>query len=164
MISSRRRFLTVTSLTVAALLVFALFAGRVLTAQLVTFGKSTLDIATASGTRHFTIEEAQTSQQMAQGLMYRRSMPADAGMLFEFQRSQVASFWMKNTLIPLDMLFIAADGTIADIHERAVPQSEEAINSDKPVSAVLELNGGTVAKLGIKRGDHVVHPFFAKAG
>jgi uncharacterized membrane protein (UPF0127 family) len=155
----RRLFLAAVLAVLAAFL-----ATPALRAQLATFPKSELDIETQAGTQHFKIEEAQTPAQMSQGLMYRRAMPADAGMLFEFPKVQVASFWMKNTLIPLDMLFIAPDGTIADYHERAVPLSEEAINSDQPVAAVLELNGGIIAKLGIKRGDHVVHPFFTKSG
>jgi uncharacterized protein len=132
-------------------------------AQLATYTKSELTILAADGKHRFTVEEAKTPQQMTQGLMFRQSLPADAGMLFEFDHLQPASFWMKNTLIPLDMLFIAPDGTIADYHERAVPLSLEAINSDRPVLAVLELNGGTVERLGIKRGDRVLHPFFGNA-
>ena len=133
-------------------------------AQLATFGKSELTIDTGSGKQHFAIEEAKTGQQMMQGLMYRRSMAADAGMLFEYDHPQPVSFWMKNTLIPLDMLFIGADGTVLDIHERAVPLSLDAISTDKPILGVLELNGGTVSRLGIKRGDRVEHPLFAKGG
>jgi uncharacterized membrane protein (UPF0127 family) len=155
----RRRFFPALLLALAALLASPLVAPS-LRAQLAVFPKSELEIGTGSGKHHFKIEEARTPVQMAQGLMYRPAMPADAGMLFEFPKEQIASFWMKNTLIPLDMLFIAGDGTIADFHERAVPLSEEAINSDRPVAAVLELNGGTIAKLGIKRGDRVIHPFF----
>jgi uncharacterized protein len=132
--------------------------------QLQTYAKSELTIETMAGPRHFTVEEARTPQQMAQGLMYRRALPADAGMLFEYEHPQLVAFWMKNTLIPLDMVFIAADGTVADIHERAVPLSLDPIGSDQPVLAVLELNGGTVSRLGIKRGDRVQHPLFAKGG
>jgi uncharacterized protein len=132
-------------------------------AELASFGKSELTIETASGKHRFAIEEAKTEAQMEQGLMYRRSMPPDAGMLFEYQRPQVMTFWMKNTLIPLDMVFIASDGTIADIHERAVPLLLDPINSAGPVLGVLELNGGTVARLGIKRGDRVLHPMFGNA-
>jgi uncharacterized protein len=96
--------------------------------------------------------------------MFRQSLPADAGMLFDFGETRPVAFWMKNTLIPLDMLFIAADGGIADIHERAVPRSEATIEARVPVRAVLELNGGTVARLGIKRGDRVHHPIFGTGG
>jgi uncharacterized membrane protein (UPF0127 family) len=144
-------------------LVFSL-AAPTAWAQLATFGKSELIVDTAAGKQHFTIEEAKTGQQMMQGLMYRRSMAADAGMLFEYDHPQPVSFWMKNTLIPLDMLFIGADGTVLDIHERAVPLSLDAISTDKPILGVLELNGGTVSRLGIKRGDRVEHPLFAKGG
>jgi uncharacterized membrane protein (UPF0127 family) len=133
-----------------------------LAAQLVAYGKGELTIETAKGKQRFAVEEARTPQQMAQGLMYRRSLAADAGMLFEYDRPQIVSFWMKNTVIPLDMLFIAADGFVVGIHERAVPLSTEAITSDKPVLAVLELNGGTAQRLGIKPGDHVSHPLFGK--
>jgi uncharacterized protein len=152
------------ALVAVLVILFGLAGGPALRAQLATFAKSELTIESASGKHRFSIEEAQTPQQMAQGLMFRRAMAADAGMLFEFDHPQIASFWMKNTLIPLDMLFIAADGSVADFHERAVPLSLEGINSDRPVQAVLELNGGTVSRLGLKRGDHVVHPFFAKSG
>jgi uncharacterized membrane protein (UPF0127 family) len=149
----------------AAFLALALFvAPAAPQAPLATYSKSELTIETSGGKRHFVVEEAKTPQQMAQGLMYRRAMPADAGMLFEYERAQPAAFWMKNTLIPLDMLFIGADGTVLDIHERAVPLSLDPIGTDKPVLAVLELNGGTVSRLGIKRGDRIDHPIFAKGG
>jgi uncharacterized membrane protein (UPF0127 family) len=148
------------SIVVVLIALAWMIGGPMLRAQLATFGKAELTIETASGKHHFNIEEAVTPQQMAQGLMFRRAMAADAGMLFEFDHLEPASFWMKNTVIPLDMLFIAPDGTIADFHERAVPMSLDPITSDRPVRAVLELNGGTVEKLGIKRGDKVVHPFF----
>ena len=149
----------------AAFLALALFvAPAVPQAPLATYSKSELTIETSGGKQHFVVEEAKTPQQMAQGLMYRRAMAADAGMLFEYERAQPAAFWMKNTLIPLDMLFIGADGTVLDIHERAVPLSLDPIGTDKPVLGVLELNGGTVSRLGIKRGDRIDHPIFAKGG
>jgi uncharacterized protein len=149
----------------AAFLALAVFiAPAAPQAPLATYSKSELTIETSGGKRHFAVEEAKTPQQMAQGLMYRRTMAADAGMLFEYERAQPVSFWMKNTLIPLDMLFIGADGTVLDIHERAVPLSLDPIGTDKPVLAVLEVNGGTVSRLGIKRGDRIDHPMFAKNG
>ena len=152
------------ALVVALVALFGLAGGPALRAQLATFAKSELTIESASGKHRFSIEEAQTPQQMAQGLMFRRAMAADAGMLFEFDHPQIASCWMKNTLIPLDMLFIAADGHVADFHERAVPLSEAVIESKVPVRAVLELNGGSVARLGIHRGDLVHHAIFGTAG
>lgn len=126
------------------------------------FQKSSLTIESASGGKfRFDIELAETMAQQAQGLMYREAMPADAGMLFIYDSVRPASFWMKNTLIPLDMLFIGPDGRIVNIHERAVPQSLDSVNSAGPVKAILELNGGMSARLGIRPGDLVRHATFA---
>ena len=125
-----------------------------------TLPRNPLVIETAKGPQHFTVELADTEPQREQGLMFRRSMAPDAGMLFDFGQEQVVSFWMRNTLIPLDMLFITADGRILNIHQRAIPHDETGINSDGPVRAVLELNGGTVARLGIRPGDLVRHAIF----
>jgi uncharacterized membrane protein (UPF0127 family) len=119
-----------------------------------------LTVVSTSGKHSFKVEVVSTPEKMAQGLMYRKSLPEDAGMLFDYGRPQPTSFWMKNTLIPLDMIFIAADGRIVNIHERAVPLSLDPIPSQGPVRGVLEVNGGTVAKLGIKPGDRVLHPIF----
>lgn len=119
---------------------------------------SELWIETAAGPRYrFDVELATTPMQQARGLMYRESMAADAGMLFVFDQPRPASFWMKNTLISLDMLFIAADGRIVNIGERTVPLSTDSVPSDGPVRAVLEINGGLSAMLGIRPGDKVVH-------
>jgi uncharacterized protein len=131
--------------------------------QLQTFEKSSLVIETRAGPKHFDVELAVTPAQEEQGLMYREHLDPDAGMLFVFNDTAPRSFWMKNTLIPLDMLFIAADGRIVDIHERAVPLSEDLIPSQVPARAVLELNGGTVARLGIKIGDVVRYKSFGNA-
>jgi hypothetical protein len=147
-------------LLVLVLLLFGVVGAE---AALAALKQSSLAIDTASATLRFTVELAISPEDQAQGLMYRRSLPRDAGMLFDFGRTRPAEFWMKNTLIPLDMLFIAADGHIADIHERAVPLSEATIESKVPVRAVLELNGGTVSRLGIKPGDLVHHPIFGTA-
>ncbi len=95
--------------------------------------------------------------------MFRRVLAADAGMLFPYKRDQVMGFWMKNTLIPLDMLFVSADGVIRTIAQRTVPRSLMAVSSRVAVRAVLELNGGTTARLGIKPGDRVLHPAFGNA-
>lgn len=147
-----------------ALLLLAAFAltlwGPRLRAELETFKTAQLTIATASGMHKFEVELATTPAQMEQGLMYRRHLPEDAGMLFDFGHPMMTAFWMKNTLIPLDMLFVGADGRIVNIHERAVPQSLDTIPSTAPVRAVIELNGGTVARLGIKPGDRVIYPIF----
>jgi uncharacterized membrane protein (UPF0127 family) len=132
-------------------------------AALAALKQSSLTIDTAAASQRFTVELAVSAEDQAQGLMFRRSLPRDAGMLFDFGKTRPAEFWMKNTLIPLDMLFIAADGHIADIHERAVPMSEATIESKVPVRAVLEVNGGTVARLGIKEGDLIHHSIFGTA-
>ncbi len=129
-----------------------------------TFETSRLVIVSESGRHEFKVELAVTPEQRAQGLMYRRSMAADAGMLFDYSRRPGrASMWMKNTFIPLDMLFIKADGEIESIAARTVPHSLESISSRGPVRAVLELNGGTAERLGIKPGDRVEHRLFGTA-
>ena len=108
------------------------------------------------GRRHdFTVEVARTEPQQAQGLMHRRSLGPDAGMLFPFDPPRPAAFWMRNTLIPLDMIFIRPDGTIARIAANTVPMSEELVGVEEPVTAVLELRGGRAAELGIQAGDLV---------
>ena len=133
-------------------------------AQLQTFPKAELTIASASGSHKFTVEVATTPGQMEQGLMFRRSLAADAGMIFDYGVPSLAAMWMKNTLIPLDMLFVDAKGRIVNIRERAVPGSLDTIPAAGPVRATIELNGGTAARLGIKPGDKVVHPIFGTAG
>ncbi len=92
--------------------------------------------------------------------MYRKSLPEGRGMLFDFHRDQQVAFWMKNTYIPLDMIFIRGDGTIAHIAEDTVPLSEALVPSGAPVRAVLEVIAGTARKLGIKAGDKVASPIF----
>ena len=128
--------------------------------QLQTFEKSSLTIETRTGRHEFHVEMATRPKQQLQGLMFRRRLPADAGMLFIYRRIQPASMWMKNTFIPLDLLYIDAMGKIVGFHERAVPQSLEVITSNKPIRAVLEVNAGTVARLQIAVGDRVIHPAF----
>jgi uncharacterized membrane protein (UPF0127 family) len=117
---------------------------------------SPLIIDTSKGPQRFTVELATTPAQMELGLMYRQNLAADAGMLFVYPDEETVAFWMKNTLIPLDMLFIGADGHIRRIAERTVPLSTTPISSVDPIRAVLEINGGTSERLGIKPGD-VVH-------
>jgi uncharacterized membrane protein (UPF0127 family) len=148
----------------ACLVLVVLVAGNPAWAQLATFKKSELTIETTGGSRHFSVELAIEPQQKEQGLMFRRNMAPDAGMLFDYARPEPVAMWMKNTLIPLDMLFIGSDGRVVNIRERAVPGSLDTIESAGPVRAVLELNGGTVARLGIKPGDKVSGPAFPSAG
>ena len=125
------------------------------------FERDELTIETADGARHrFEVELALSREQQARGLMYRRSLAENAGMLFVYGKEWPVSMWMKNTLIPLDMLFIRRDGRIVRIAERTVPRSLETISSGQLVAAVLEVNGGTAARLGIQLGDRVLHPAF----
>jgi hypothetical protein len=119
-------------------------------------------IQTAAGQQHrFNMEVAEKPIDIQIGLMHRTDMADDAGMIFLMGKSpQMTSFWMKNTLIPLDMIFVAADGRIAHIHENAVPQDLTSISSRYPVTAVIEINGGLSAKLGIRVGDRVKYSYF----
>ncbi len=120
-----------------------------------------LQLETADGRRHaFRVEIADEDGEHARGLMFRRTLAPDAGMLFLFPDDRVQAFWMKNTYVPLDMLFVAADGRIADLHENAWPLDETPIRSDRPVRAVLEVVAGTVRRLGIRVGDRVLHRAF----
>jgi len=108
----------------------------------------------------FTVEVANTWMQRRQGLQNRRTLPRDAGMLFDFRKPQPVSMWMKDTFLSLDMIFIDADGIIFSIAENTEPMSLDAIGSGAPVLAVLEVNAGTVTRLGIRPGDRVHHPMF----
>jgi uncharacterized membrane protein (UPF0127 family) len=132
-------------------------------AELQQFPTSELTIVSATGRHRFKVEIAETPAQMTQGLMFRRSLPPDNGMLFDYKEPTAATMWMRNTLIPLDMLFVDAQGRIVNIHQRAVPESDDVIAAARPVRAVIELNGGTAARLGIEPGDHVIHPIFRNA-
>jgi uncharacterized membrane protein (UPF0127 family) len=143
------------------LLVATLFLGTTATpaAALESFPTTTLRIETKAGRAFdFTVEIATSLPQREQGLMFRQTLKPDAGMLFIGPEDETETMWMKNTVIPLDMVFIARDGTITGYHERAVPQSLDVISSGVPVHGVLELNAGTVARLGLHPGDHVTSP------
>ncbi len=128
-----------------------------------TFERASLEIETKSGKHRFAIELALTSEQQAQGLMYRQRLAPDAGMLFLYNAEQPIAMWMANTFVPLDMLFIGGDGRIRHIAERTVPHSTAVIGSGGPALAVLEVNGGTASRLGIGVGDRVLYPAFARA-
>jgi uncharacterized membrane protein (UPF0127 family) len=119
-----------------------------------------LEIDTKSGAHDFIVEIARTPDEQGTGLMYRRTLAPNAGMLFVYSDVGPVTMWMKNTLIPLDMVFIGPEGQITHIAERTVPLSHELIGSNGPVRAVLELNAGTASRLGIKVGDRVRHPAF----
>jgi uncharacterized membrane protein (UPF0127 family) len=114
-----------------------------------------LTITSTTKVHRFTVEVARTEEEQATGLMNRSSLVPDRGMIFPFEPPREASFWMKNTLIPLDMIFVRADGTIANIEANTVPLSLQPVYSEGPVAAVLEIAGGRSAELGIKAGDSV---------
>jgi uncharacterized protein len=142
------------------LLLSVFLAAGAAAAALQSFATASLTIVGGGGSHRFTVELAETPAQMEQGLMFRASLPPDAGMLFDFKQPTVATMWMHNTLIPLDMLFVDAKGTIVNIEQRAVPESDAIISAAAPVRAVIELNGGTAARLGIAPGDRVLYPIF----
>jgi uncharacterized membrane protein (UPF0127 family) len=157
----KNRLFPVLILAVAAWAALVVVAPSSAQIKLQRFERDALTIETADGRRHaFEVELALTGPQHAQGLMFRRSLAEDAGMLFLYSRAGTLSMWMKNTAIPLDMMFIAPDGYIVDVAERTVPYSLETISSRIPASAVLEVNGGTIAQLGIQPGDRVRHRAF----
>jgi uncharacterized membrane protein (UPF0127 family) len=131
--------------------------------QQMAFDKEPLAVQTASGKMlNFTVEIASTNEQRQYGLMYRKEMPENAGMLFDFGQSRRVTMWMENTILPLDMLFIDSKGVIRHIKENAVPFSEDIIDSMGEVKYVVELNAGTVKKLGIKTGDKVASATITK--
>jgi len=121
-----------------------------------------LEIVSKNGVHPFAVEMAVTDEERAQGLMYRRELPEGQGMLFDFKSEHSTEFWMKNTYIPLDIIFIRADGRILRIAENTEPLSEKRIPSGGPIRGVLEVIAGTARKLGIAPGDRVAHPIFGK--
>jgi uncharacterized membrane protein (UPF0127 family) len=114
-----------------------------------------LTIQTARGVRKFSVEIARTEQEQAKGLMFRTSLPDNGGMIFPMRQPGPVAFWMKNTPLPLDIIFIRADGTIARIAAETVPYSLDLVESGEPVTAVLEIAGGAAAAAGIQEGDRV---------
>ena len=114
-----------------------------------------LCITSSGKTRAFTVEVARSSPEQAKGMMFRDRLADDRGMLFPFPQAKVASFWMRNTVIPLDIIFIRANGSIESIAENTIPYSTDPIEAGEPVTAVLELRGGLAAELGIAAGDTV---------
>lgn len=122
--------------------------------------RQALEIASKSGVHAFSVEIADTEATREKGLMFRKELPEGHGMLFDFHREQDVGFWMQNTYIPLDMIFIKADGRILRIAENTEPLSTKVIPSGGPVLAVLEVIGGTARKLGIAPGDRVANPIF----
>lgn len=110
------------------------------------------------GTAAFSVEIADDAEERARGLMFRERLAASAGMLFVYETAQPVAFWMKNTLIPLDMIFLDASGVVTKVHENAVPHDETSIPGEGDVLAVLEINGGLARRIGIAPGAELRHP------
>ena len=115
-----------------------------------------------SGQQRFTVEVADDGAERAQGLMFRESMPSSAGMLFVYEEPQAVSFWMKNTLIPLDMIFADETGRVTRVHSNAIPGDTTPIQGGEGVRFVLEINGGLAARMGIAEGSELRHPAIAQ--
>jgi uncharacterized membrane protein (UPF0127 family) len=126
-------------------------------------GQDTLEIVSASGVHAFTVELAANDDERSRGLMFRKELPQGSGMLFDFQHDQPVAFWMHNTYISLDMIFIRSDGRIMRVTENTEPLSDRLVASGTPVRAVLEVIAGTARQLGIKAGDRVLNPMFGNA-
>jgi len=127
-------------------------------------GQDTIEIVTRTGVHAFSVELATNAAERAVGLMNRKELPEGRGMLFDFHDDQPVQFWMHNTYIPLDMIFIAGDGRVVRVAENAKPMSDDLIPSGRPVRAVLEVIAGTARKFGIGPGDRVTGAFFGKGG
>jgi uncharacterized protein len=125
--------------------------------------QSTLEIVSASGVHAFNVELATTEPERERGLMFRKELPQGQGMLFDFFTDQPVSFWMHNTYIPLDMIFIRHDGVIMRVAENTKPMSDDLVPSGAPVRAVLEVIAGTAREFGIKAGDKVINPIFGNS-
>ena len=126
--------------------------------------REVLTIESGGKTHTFHVEVARTPQEKTKGLMYRTKLPSGTGMLFPYDEPMEIQMWMRNTFIPLDMVFIRADGRIHRIEALTEPMSEKLIGSHGDTTGVLEIGGGEAARLGIKAGDLVRHAHFGTAG
>lgn len=127
------------------------------------FAAETLTIQSGKAKHKFTIEIADDDLEREKGLMFRKELTKDRGMLFIFKFNNLQNFWMKNTLIPLDIIFIKQGGIISKVHKMAKPNDLTLISSDVPVVAALEIKGGEAQRRGIKAGDKVIYPLFRKS-
>lgn len=141
----------------AAFLLFTTVAGAPV-AQAQESELEPLVVETSQGRHTFMVELADTDETRSRGLMYRKSLPDGYGMIFDFGRMQETYFWMKNTYVSLDMIFIREDGTVARVAENTTPLSEKVIPSGEPVRFVLEVEAGTAREIGIARGDRIEYP------
>ena len=156
----RRKILqTIVKLSLLALMIAA-YSSRQTNTEEISFEKSEIWIETQTTREHFVVEVAVSPKQRQQGLMFRSKMPRDMGMLFNFGDEIRLAMWMKNTLIPLDMLFVNKNGTIHRIVQNTIPLSLQTIAGGGPTLAVIELNAGVTQQLGIKSGDKVIHEIF----
>jgi uncharacterized protein len=119
-----------------------------------------LEIVTSRGTHEFSVEVMRSDRERERGLMFRRFLPQDRGMLFDFETERPVMMWMKNTFVPLDMIFIGRSGKVVGVVENTEPLSEKIIPSGAPAYGVLEVNAGTAARIGLRIGDIVRHPLF----
>jgi uncharacterized membrane protein (UPF0127 family) len=147
------------TLAVSLALAVSLFAASTASTLPVT----TISIDGAKGPNRFRVEIAGDQASQEKGLMFRKSLAPDAGMLFDFHTDVMTSFWMKNTILPLDIIFVRSDGTISSIAANAVPFSEASIPSSEPIRAVLEINAGRAKALGIEPGDRIHAQIFHNA-
>jgi uncharacterized membrane protein (UPF0127 family) len=122
--------------------------------------RGSLSVETASGVHTFSVEIADEPDERERGLMYRTEMAADAGMIFAYDSPQIITIWMKNTVLPLDIIYVNEQGRVMTIAPDAEPYSLKLISSQKPVVAAIEFNAGTAARIGLKPGDTVRSPFF----
>jgi uncharacterized membrane protein (UPF0127 family) len=152
----RSRHMPLGLVRLAALAVFCAMA--FVSAAVAAVKLEPLTFETASGPKTFQIEVADTPKQREVGLMYRRSMPEDHGMLFDFGRPQEVSMWMQNTYVSLDMVFVGEDGRVTRVAENTEPLSTRIISSEGPARYVVELLAGSAKRIGLKPGDKVVHP------
>lgn len=137
---------------------FVALAVPILLGSAIAAGTGTVVLKTKTGEHRYTVEIATTNGERAKGLMFRRSLPEDSGMLFIYDPPQPVGMWMRNTYIPLDMVFITGEGTVRRVEANTEPFSTDLINSGGDVAAVLELNAGQAAKIGVRPGDQVIFP------
>jgi uncharacterized protein len=156
---SLQRFLRPAALLLAAVLAYIVWVALV---PAYAAGEANIEIISKSGVHPFSVELATNDAERERGLMFRKELPEGRGMLFDFEREAPVAFWMHNTYIPLDMIFIRADGSILRIAENTEPLSDRLVPSGGPVRAVLEVIGGTARKLGIAPGDKVAGAMFKK--
>ena len=161
---SMKNVLLLTMVAVSLGLALPVSAQKVSSPAPMDFGPREVLTIVSNNTPHvFSIEVADTQPELSRGMMFRQDVPANEGMLFEFGEERIASIWMKNTSIFLDVIFVRADGRILKIEHSAKPFSLRSMTSEAPVTAVFEIAGGQANALGIRPGDILQHSYFTKA-